>query len=488
MNHALRGVLAGLALILAVPSSAEPALRQRENVLGTSFEMAVAGVPDDEVDRALAAALAEVARLDAVLSVWKDDSELARYNASTGAQAPSPDLRTVLRACERWREKTGHAFSCRLGSLLARWRKADGGETLPDRAELRTLARAIDRAAVDLAGDGPVPRPEGLQWETDALAKGWILDRALERARAAVPAATGIRIDIGGDAVYWGEPAAGTAWRVAVADPRQPRDNGGHIATLTLRSRAIAASGHGSRGAQIGRRHYSHVLDPKDGWPVAYAPSAIVVADDAATADALATALTVMPIRAGLDLVEGLPGVAALVVTETGTPFVSSGWAALLDGDSRSDPAWPAGFAFAVDYEIPQQAAAEYRRPYLAIWIAARDGTPVRQLLVLGDSARWLRELPTWWRRYGRRDESAIHGIARETRRPGRYSVGWDGRDDRGRAAAAGDYVLVVEAAREHGGHELVELPFTLSARPIALERSGAAEVGRIQLRLGAAR
>lgn len=483
MNHAFRGVLVALALALAVSAAAEPSLRQREDVLGTSFEMAVSGVPEADVERALAAALAEIARLDAVLSVWKDDSELARFNTAAAAE-PSPELRTVLRACEHWREKTAKAFSCRLGSVIARWRVAAGGDAAPDRAELRKLARTIDRAAVDLDA-ARVARPADLRWETDALAKGWILDRALEQARAAAPRAAGIRIDIGGDAVYWGEPAAGAPWRVAVADPRRPSDNGARIATLALRSQAIAASGHGSRGVEIARKHYSHILDPKDGWPVAYAPSAIVVAADAATADALATALTVMPIRAGLDLVDSLPGVAALVVTETGTPFASAGWASLLSADTRSDPAWPAGFAFTVDYEIAQHSAAEYRRPYLAIWIAAKDGTPLRQLIVLGDSARWLRELPTWWRRYGRRDESAIHGIARETRRPGRYAVTWDGRDDRGRAVADGDYLLIVEAAREHGGHELLQMPFAVSAKPLEVERAGSGEVGRVRLMFG---
>lgn len=484
MHHAFRGVLAALALALAVPAPAEPSLRQRDNVLGTSFELAVAGVPEADVDRALAAALAEIARLDGVLSVWKDDSELARYNAATEPRSVSPDLRTVLRACEHWREKTARAFSCRLGSVLARWRAAAGAAAPPDRAELRRLARAIDRAPVDLAAER-VARPAEIAWETDALAKGWILDRALDQVRKAVPAATGIRIDVGGDAVYWGAPAAGAAWRVAIADPQRPADNGGAIATLALRSQAIAASGHGGRGIEIARKRYSHIVDPKEGWPVAYAPSAIVVAPDAASADALATALTVMPIRAGLDLVESLPGVAALIVTEAGTPFASSGWAALLSEETRSDPAWPAGFSFAVDYEIPQQAAAEYRRPYLAIWIAGTDGTPLRQLIVLGDSTRWLRELPTWWRRYGRRDESAIHGIARETRRPGRYTVTWDGRDDRGRAVAAGDYVLVVEAAREHGGHEQLQLPFAVSTGPVDVERSGSTEVGRVHLSFG---
>src|SRR3546814_15215254 len=83
---------------------------------------------------------------------------------------------------------------------------------------------------------------------------GYILDRALEKARTAAPAATGIRIDIGGDAVYWGMPDDARGWQVAIADPRQPLDNAPGIARVQLRPQAIAASGHGSRGStKIGR-------------------------------------------------------------------------------------------------------------------------------------------------------------------------------------------------------------------------------------------
>ncbi|TDR42535.1 thiamine biosynthesis lipoprotein [Tahibacter aquaticus] len=488
MTHALYGVLLALALFSGSAGAAPPAHYPRENVLGTSFDMQVAGAPPAQADAAAAAALAEIARLDAVLSVWQENSELARFNRSEGAQDVSTELRHVLRLCERWRAATANAFSCRLGELLNTWRSAETTQVPPDRAALRKLAGDIQRTRFDAGGDAPLQRPPGLQFETDGLAKGWIIDQALHKARAAAPAASGIKIDIGGDAFYWGEAQAGKPWRVGIADPLMPRDNGGTIATLELRSRAIAASGHTSRGVDIARKHYSHILTPRDGWPVAYAPSSVVVAPDAATADALATALTVLPIREGLDLVEKLDNVEALIVAESGARFASSGWHALLSADTRSEPAWPAGFSFTLDYEIPRIDAADYTRPYLAIWIAAADGTALSQLLVLGDNTRWLQLLPQWWRRHGRANEASLSGIARATRKAGRYSLDWNGRDDQGRALPAGNYVVHIEAAREHGAHETLQLPFTLSNVPFQATRQGQSEIGRVSLQLGAAR
>lgn len=479
----LPALLQGLGLwwaFSAAACAADLATVQREGVLGTSFQMEVAG-GGRRAARAIDAALAEIARLEAQLSSWREDSALSAYNAGRlpGAKLPS-DVAAVLRLCERWRAETSGAFSCRLGGLAARWRQAEAEERLPDRTELRRLARTLAALPAPPA-DARLDPASGLRLDVDGIAKGYILDRALERARRAAPAATGIRIDIGGDAVYWGSPDGQGGWRVDVADAKRPVDNAPGSVRLRLQSRAIAASGHHSRGYRVGRHRLSHILDPQEGWPVAYAPAATVVAADAATADALATALTVLPIREGIALADRIEGAAALIVSDAGIPFASARWPALLAAEGPGAAAPEARLL--IDYEIPPQPAARYRQPYLALWIEREDGAAVRQLHVLGDRARWLGELPRWWRHYGRNDPAGALGIARPTRAPGRYTFAWDGRDDLGRALPPGRYVLRVEAAREHGGHEDLALPFTLGDPALDLEGRGEREVGRVVLR-----
>lgn len=452
-----------LACGLAFASSgawAAPALQhfQHEQVLGTSLRMQVAGTTPAAAEAAHAVALAEIARLDAVFSTWRDDSELSRLNHAQAAMAVSPELRHVLAQCEHWRQASDGAFSCRLGGPLQTWRAAAAGTQLPDRVQLRQQARALAQLEPQVDAATLLPLP-GLQWQVDGIAKGYILDRALQQARHAAPDAQGIALDIGGDAVYWGEPEAGQGWRVGVADPRAPADNAAPRALLNLHSQAIASSGHHSRGFTVGRRRFSHILDPMEGWPLSYPPSATVIAPDAITADALATALSVMPIRDGLAWVEQLPGVEALIVSDRGVSFASSGWHRLLAAESGQPAQSPWPQPLVIDYEIPVQDVARYRAPYLAVWITKPDGSPVRQLLVLGDRSRYLQALPQWWRLYGRDDEAAVHGIARPTRQPGHYRVQWDGLDDAGRPCPPGDYRIEVEAAREHGGRQRLTLP-----------------------------
>ncbi|MBS7458587.1 DUF2271 domain-containing protein [Coralloluteibacterium stylophorae] len=465
------------ALALLAVTSAAQATVARDGVLGTSFAIEVRGAAEAPAERA---ALAEIARLEALLSTWRADSELSAYNAGRIARdALSADTLAVLEACERWREATRDAFSCRVGPLVERWRAAEAEGAMPDRGALRRQARAID--AAPWPAEGALEAGGALRFDVDGIAKGYILDRALAAARAAVPGATGIRIEIGGDLAHWGSDGEGRGWAAGVADPLHPLDNAAPRVVLRLEGRALAASGHASRGYTVGRRRLSHIVDPRDGQALRYAPAAVVVAPDAATADALATALTVLPIRSGLELVDGIDGVAALVVGDAGVPFASARWPALVDAGAETSV--PEHARVEVDYAIPQFDADGYRRPYLALWIERADGAPVRQLHVLGDRARWLAELPQWWRQYGRDDPVAPLALARPTRAPGRYALAWDGRDDLGRAVADGRYVLRVEAAREHGGHDVVAVPFDLGGADAAWHQPARGEIGDIDIR-----
>ena len=128
-----------------------------------------------------------------------------------------------------------------------------------------------------------------------------------------------------------------------------------------------------------------------------------------------------------------------------------------------------------VSVEIPRLSGASYHRPYVAVWIERPDNTAVRTLAVWyqqtanseGDGKDWLKDMRTWWRRGGRAMTLPADGISSATKAPGRHTVAVPAA--RLRNLPAGDYVMVVEAARELGGREAVRVPF----------RWGAANTGR---------
>ncbi len=462
----LLGCLLSCLTVHGAPAGDETQVSAR--ILGEPFSLSLTGPEPARVQRVAADVLAEVKRLAGILDDERPDSALRQLNRSGRLDDAPPELLQVLTLCEQWREKTDDAWSCRLGSVLALWRDAEASGEVPDRGEVRAVARQL--AAAPWRGDGA----EGVQWAPAGLARAFVIDAAVRQLAASGYRAQSVRVALGADVYYQGGDGAPFA---VAGDPALGR--------LKLQGRAMAWAGQGREHRQVGHRRFSRVIDPADGWPVVSPPSAVAVADDAVTAHVLAASLAVRPATRGLALIERLPGVEALIVTESGKSFASTGWYPLLLPEGPHQPPWGEESEFLVEYQIPSHPVAEYRRPYVAIWITDTERQPVRQLLVHGDSLRWLREIPLWWRRYGRRDESMIDGLTRATPIPGWHRLVWDGRDDGGRRVGNGSYLLQLEAAREHGGRELVTLPFELTGRAFRQQARGERELGSVRVSFG---
>ncbi|MDR5837083.1 DUF2271 domain-containing protein [Caballeronia sp. LZ034LL] len=154
-----------------------------------------------------------------------------------------------------------------------------------------------------------------------------------------------------------------------------------------------------------------------------------------------------------------------------------------------------AGAAHAVEMNvtvtIPSLGVAEYHRPYVSMWIEKADQTPVATLAVWydgkkkgGEGTKWLKDMRQWWRKAGRDLNMPADGISGATRAPGEQVISFsDGRAPLGKLAP-GDYQLVVEAARETGGHEVVRVPFTWppAAASTSAQARGEHELGPVTL------
>jgi len=130
----------------------------------------------------------------------------------------------------------------------------------------------------------------------------------------------------------------------------------------------------------------------------------------------------------------------------------------------------PSVFAadLAVKVEIPRLTVAEYHRPYTALWIEKADQSFVANLSVWYDlkmknneGTKWLKDMRQWWRKSGRELQMPVDGLSGATRAPGEHTLTFAGAKSPLDKLPAGEYALVVEAAREVGGRELVRVPFT---------------------------
>lgn len=472
-------------------SLAQPLVQQwhQDHVLGTSLDLVMVGVSKAQADEVVAVIQAEIARLDAVLSVWRSDSEISRLNRNPQMQV-SDDLFAVIRACEAWRDQTCGAFSARMGQLLQQWELAQGVGVLDPELTGAQSTRIASRRVTLHAAEQVIERPAGVQFAPDALAKGYVIDRAISAARQAMPALRGLMVDVGGDLRVWGQAPRAAGWQVGVRDAGTRGDNQMPQQVLGLNQQALAFSGRGARD----RDGQSHLIDPATGLAVNHVEQSVVVAPTTADADALATALAVLPPEEGMALIARIAGAEAQIVYGNGRVVESAGWQSLLAtpqdqinmlsvaSDAAATSSWPQGYQAQLDYVIPKIDVPKYRAPYVVIWVTDSNKQLVRTLQVWGDEHKWQDSNYVWWRRYGRKMDN-LDTVAKPSRQAGRYSVVWDGKDDQGKRVAAGQYQVHIESAREHGDHSYQSFDLEVSPKPSVQSKPAKDELGTLQLR-----
>ncbi|MCB0999028.1 MAG: FAD:protein FMN transferase [Acidimicrobiales bacterium] len=298
-------------------------------VLGTSLEVRVTppGDPDDADAPVRArsiedAVLAEFDRLEECCSAYRPDSAFARWRSGL-IDDPGPELVDLLGLAADWLVRSAGAFHPATGAATARWRRAGVEGIEPSDDELAVLAAPsvpylVTGGAIRRTGDTSVV-------DLHAIAKGWIVDRAVEVGRRA--GASRLVVNAGGDLVHAGEGAV----VVDVEDPLRAHDNAPPLDRVRLCAAALATSGRSRRGVRVGTRWFGHVIDPRSARPIEHVASASVIAPDAATADAIATVVGVLDPDESMAWVRGLEAaehVACCLVLADGTVVADDRWLA----------------------------------------------------------------------------------------------------------------------------------------------------------------
>ncbi|XID74391.1 DUF2271 domain-containing protein [Alkanindiges sp. WGS2144] len=456
----------------------------QDHVLGTSLDVVINTPHATDAKLAMQAIEQEISRLDQLLSVWREDSEISTLNRNHQIQA-SPELFEVIAACEHWRSQTCGAFDIRLGQLISLWEQSNQVQR-PDEATVAALLQQLDSILLD-PSTRTIRTSAPVQIAPDGYAKGYIIDRALSAAQQAVPGIQGILIDIGGDLRVWGQSPQQGGWQIGVRDPLVRADNALPSQILQLNNQAIAFSGQGARELA----GQSHLLNPNTGLPLNHVEQCVVVGQCAADADALATALAALPPEQGMQLIEQLLGYEAQLTSQNGEIYQTSGWHNLVNiaqtpqmlntASKASSSSWPAGYQAKLDLVIPKIQAENYRAPYVSIWVTDSQKKLVRTLAAWGKDPKWLDSNYVWWRRYGRQMDN-LDAVAKPSRQPGQYNVVWDGKDEQGKLVNAGKYLVHIETSREHGGHSYQTFELNVAPQGSSQTLPAQAEIGALKL------
>lgn len=465
-----------------------------ENVLGTSLELKFAAASLADAEKAEAAALAEIDREAKILSAYDPASEFSRWLKTSHQPVPvSPELFEVLNLFDQWRARTGGALDASAEVVGRVWKAAAVRQQLPSQEELSAAVQSVRRThwQLDAATHSAIHLSDA-PLALNSFAKSYIVNRATDAAMKAARVNTAI-VNIGGDLVVRGQLAE----PVRIADPQSDAENSDPIARLLIRNRAVATSGNYRRGVQIGDRWYSHIVDPRTALPVDHVISATVVAPNAADAGALATSFCVLAPEESLKLAASLPEVECMLMTKDGKQLASRGWSALeaphasvvnrsVAGSPAALQAWDASFELVINLEIAHLEAQRARRPFVAVWVEDKDKFPVRTLALWFDKTRWLPELKSWYR--GDRLRSMAEGtditssVSSATRSPGKYTLKWDGKDDKGKLVKPGKYTVFIEASREHGTYQLIRQEMDFTGVPKQINLPGNVEIASASL------
>jgi thiamine biosynthesis lipoprotein len=319
-------LLAAAACSPAVPGTDAHLVERHRAAMGSELSLTAWTGDEPSALAGFDAVFAEFDRLEGLMSVWREGSDVVRLNAAAGDRPVpvSAELREVLLVAHQVSEWTDGTFDVTFGALSGLWKfdYQDKDDSIPDRqAVLKRLPLVNYRDLVvdERAGTAFLKRA-GMRVNLGGIGKGYAVDRAVSILRR-----RGLRdfmIQAGGD-LYVSGYRGGRAWRLGIRDPRGPADRS--FAALDLSDGTFSTSGDYERFFMKDGRRYHHILDPRIGEPARGCRSVTLVTTHAVIADALAKGVFILGADAGMALIERLPNVEGVIVSDKNEVKVSKG-------------------------------------------------------------------------------------------------------------------------------------------------------------------
>lgn len=297
--------------------------KEGHKLMGNMFELTVVSDREEFAYESIQKAVNEITRIEKLFTTFDDASQTNQINVQAGIAPVKVDKEVfnLIDRSIRISEITDGAFDISYGSIdKSLWNFDRTLRELPSLATAKAMVRLINYRNIELnrADHTVFLKEKGMRIGFGGIGKGYAADQA-----AALLKRSGIHsgiVNASGDIKTWGYQADGQPWTIGISHPDQPSDA---FAKLNISDRAIATSGNYEKFIMIDGRKYSHTINPKTGLPVTGIKSVTVIAPAAELADALATPVTIMGVRAGLSLIEQIPGLGCIIIDDNNTIYSS---------------------------------------------------------------------------------------------------------------------------------------------------------------------
>jgi FAD:protein FMN transferase len=293
-------------------------------LMGNRFEISVVSEDEQWANDLIDAAIAEIRRIEDLLTTFKETSQTNEVNANAGIRPVKVDKEVfdLIARSIRISDLTQGSFDITYGSIDKQlWNFDTTMKALPDKETAKQMVRLINykNIVLDEKEHTVFLKEKGMRMGFGGIGKGYAADKAkLLLQQNGVESGV---VNAAGDLITWGTQPDGKPWTVGIADP-----NSSHhpFSYLNISGMAVATSGNYEKYAVIDGKRYSHTIDPKTGYPVGGIKSVTIICSSAELADALATPVTVMGIKVGLNLINQMKGIACIVIDDNDRLYTSN--------------------------------------------------------------------------------------------------------------------------------------------------------------------
>jgi len=291
--------------------------------MGNSFELSAVATDEQWANEKIDAGISEIQRIEKLLTTFNDNSETNIINANAGIKPVTVSRETfnLIKRSLRISSLTQGAFDISYGSVDKRlWNFDQQMTELPDKETAKKMVRLINYQNIILDDEACTVflRQKGMRIGFGGIGKGYAAERA-KQVMKLNGVESGI-VNASGDLTTWGLQPDGKQWTIAIANP-----NAAHQAFsyMEISNMAVATSGNYEKFVMIGGKKYSHTINPRTGLPISGIKSVTIITTNAELADAMATPVTIMGITSGLDMINQIKGVEAIIIDDNDKLYAS---------------------------------------------------------------------------------------------------------------------------------------------------------------------
>ncbi|MEZ5059164.1 MAG: FAD:protein FMN transferase [Saprospiraceae bacterium] len=314
----MRITLIVLSVLFSVSLFGQPTGKAKKvlKLMGSRFEITALATNDTIAWQAVEAGIAEISRIEKLISSWEPNSQTSEVNRNAGIKAVVVDaeLFELIARAVKISKLTQGAFDISFASMDRIWKFDRMEQKLPDPTIVQEAASKInwENIVLDRANLSVFLKEKGMKIGFGAIGKGYAANRA-KAIMEKIPGVKGGVVNASGDLIAWGENPQNDGWKIQIADPK---DKEASLGWLSMKEGAIVTSGDYEKYFTSEGKRYAHIVDPKTGYPTVGIKSVTIICPDAELADALATSVFVLGAENGLYLVNHLNQVECLIITD----------------------------------------------------------------------------------------------------------------------------------------------------------------------------